>query len=332
VRNHLIAGPVAAAALLVAAPAAQAELVYVKKPNSGSPQVWLAKDDGSGGRRIGTGIAPTISDDGRWVAWRAFGTRERVMLVRAGGGTPRRVVRSVQVGEIRFSPDSTRLGFAIRGRLVVRDLVARENFTIGTGHIRGFSFSPDSRSVVYGTSGKLDAFDAPSDLYTLELNSDGKTRVTRDRKSLNPLWAPNDTIIHDRQTRRNGDAPKYNLFAIKPDGGSLRRITSLRIPPLLSGLVPVEISADGKRLLALFTGQDTAVGFKVNPASGRAQRLSDDFESGFVGTDLTADGRTVLGMTGGADPAARHDVVTIPWGGGKPKVLVRRATTPDWTR
>jgi Tol biopolymer transport system component len=332
VRHHLIAGLVAVAVLLVAAPAAQAELVYVKKPNSARPQVWLAQDDGSRARRIGTGIAPTISDDGKWVAWRAFGTRERVMLVRASGGTPRRVVRSVQVGEIRFSPDGTRLGFAIRGRLVVRDIGARENFTVGTGHIKGFSFSPDSRSVVYGTSGRLDAFDAPSDLYSLELNSDGKTRVTRDRKSLTPLWAPDGTIIHDRQTRRTGDAPKYNLFAINPDGGALRRITSLRIPPLLSGLVPVELSADGRRLLARFTGQDTAVGFKVSPASGRAQRLSDDFEAGFVGTDITADGRTVLGMTGGADPAARHNVVTVPWGGGKPKVLVRSATTPDWTR
>jgi Tol biopolymer transport system component len=329
---RLTAGLVAVAASLVVAPAAQAELVYVKNPNSARPQVWLAQDDGSGARRVGTGIAPTISDDGTWVAWRSFGTREKVMLVRASGGTPRRVARSVAVGEIRFSPDSTRLGFAIRGRLVVRDLVARESFTVGTGSIKGFSFSPDSRAIVYGTSGKLDAFDAPSDLYTLELNSDGKTRVTRDRKSLNPLWAPNGTIIHDRQTRRTGDAPKYNLFAINPDGGSLRRITSLKIPPLLSGLVPVELSADGKRLLAMFTGQDTAVGFKVNPASGRAQRLSDDFESGFVGTDITADGRTVLGMTGGADPSARHDVVAMPWGGGKPKVLVRRATTPDWTR
>jgi hypothetical protein len=330
--HRLTVGLVAVATSLVAAPAASAELVYVKKPNSANPQVWLAQDDGSDPNRLGTGMAPTISPDGKWVAWRATGTRERVMLVRASGGTPRRVVRSVAIGELRFSPDSTRLGIAVRGRLVVHELAARENVTVATGYIKGFSFSPDSRSLVYGTSGHVDAFDAPSDLYALELGSDGKSRVTRDRKSLNPLWSPDGSIIHDRQTRRDGDAPKYNLFAINPDGGSLRRITSLRIPALLSGLVPVEVSANGRRLLAEFTGQDTSVGFKVNPASGSARRLSDDFESGLVATDITADGRTVLGMTGGADPGNRHDVVTIPWGGGKPKVLVKNATTPDWTR
>jgi hypothetical protein len=323
---------VAAAAVLVAAPAAQAALVYVKKPVSTAPQVWIAEDDGTGGRRLGTGIAPAISPDGNWVAWRAPGSRERVMLMKATGRTPRRLARSIQIGELRFSPDSTKLGIVMRSRLAIHDIPARETFTAAHGFIRGFSFSPDSRSVVYGTSGRNEAFDAPSDLYALELDSDGKTRVTRDRKSLNPLWGPDGNVVFDRQTPRPGDAPKYNLFSIHLDGGSLRRITSLRIPPLLSGLVPVDVSADAKRLLAEFTGQDTAVGFAVNPLTGRTRSLAPRRGSGFVGTDISADGRTVLGTTGGPDPGDRQDVVSMPWAGGKPTVLVKRATSPDWNR
>lgn len=329
---RLIASLIAATGLLVAVPAgADATLVYVKRPNSVRPQVWVAHDDGTAPRRIARGTQPTISPDGKWVAWRDS-SDDTVRLRKVEGHNIRRVAKSLAIGDVEFSPDSKHLGIALRGRLVVYDIATRATATVARGFINGFSFSPDSTELVYGTSGRNEAFDAPSDLYALTLGSESKARVTRDRKSLNPLWGPNGDIVFDRQTPREGDAPRYNLFAIHPDGGSLRRITSLKIPPLLSGLVPLELSANGKRLLADFTGQDTSVGFAVNPASGRTRALSKNMETGFVATDLTADGRTVLGQTGGADPGNRHNVVTVPYRGGKPKVLVRRAASPDWTR
>jgi hypothetical protein len=328
--HRLIAGLIAVAGLLVAAPTAGAALVYVKQPNSTEPTVWVAEDDGSRARKVGIGGWPTISPDGKWIAWRDF-RRDAVMLRRASGGNARRLARSIQIGELRFAADSAKLGIVLRKRLLIHDLASRDTFTVATGFIRGFSFSPDSLSLVYGTSGTNEAIDAPSDLYLTQLNTDGKSRVTRDRKSLNPLWGPSGEIIFDRQTPRTADAPRYNLFAIHPDGGALRRITSLKIPPLLSGLVPLEMSADGRRLLAQFVGQDTTVGFAVNPLTGKSRALSKSFETGFVASNLSADGRTVLGMTGGPDPSNRHDVVTMPYAGGKPTVLVRRASSPDWT-
>jgi Tol biopolymer transport system component len=330
--KRLIASLIAAAGALAAVPpGAGATLAYVKGPNSSKPQVWVARDDGTHQRKIARGNQPAISPDGAWVAWRDSAD-DTVRLRKVAGHNVRRVAKSLTVGGIAFSPDSTRLGVALRGRLVVHDIAARETDLVARGFINGFSFSPDSASLVYGTSGRNEAFDAPSDLYALPLGSDSKTRVTRDRKSLNPLWGPAGEIVFDRQTPRQGDAPRYNLFAIHPDGGALRRITALRIPPLLSGLVPRDMSADGRRLLAEFTGQDTSVGFAVNPASGRTRALSKNMETGFVATALSADGRTVLGQTGGADPANRHDVVTLPYAGGKPTVLVRRAAYPSWTR
>lgn len=321
----------AATALVLAVPA-QARLVYVKSAKNGDPRVFVAGDDGTGAHRIGMGERPRVSPDGRWVAWIVPGDTQQLMMRLADRSRKARVVaRSSLFGDVQFSPDSKLLAFDESRRLFAYDIHGRETVKAASGSIRGFSFSPDSGSIAFGTSGRNDAVDAPADLYSFDLADRTRRRITRDRKSLNPLWGTNG-IIHDRQRSRAGDAPSYNLFEIQPDGGSLRRITKLRIPSLMSGLMPIELSGDGKRLLAGFVGQDLEVGFRVNPATGSAHALGKFSESGFVGADLSADGKTVLGHTGGADPSNGHNVVTMPYGGGKQKVLVKGAFDPDWNR
>jgi hypothetical protein len=321
----------AAVALLLATPA-QATLVYTKTAKNGLPRVFVADSDGQHPHRIGRGFLPAVSPDGRWVAWIAGDGPEVVKMRLADRSRKARdVARAGEIDEIEFSPDSKWLGVGAATRLWVYNIHDRESVRAASGNLRGFSFSPDSASVAFGTAGRNQSFDSPADLYSFKVAGKKRTRITRDRKSLNPLWTTRG-IIHDRQRIRENAAPSYNLFEIQPDGGSLRRITSLTIPPLLSGLVPVELSENGKRLLAEFEGQDTSVGFAVNPESGKARALTRDAENGFVAADLTADGRTVLGTTGGADPSNRHDVVTMPYRGGKPKILVKRAFGPDWDR
>ena len=321
----------AACTLLVSAPA-DAGLVYVTDPGADDAHVWVARDDGTQARRIGPGHSPKISPDGRWVAWVKDGSPDQVMMRLADRSRKARVVaRSSAIADLQFSPDSKLLGLVVGRQLFVYDIRERDEVKAGVReHPRGFSFSPDSASVAFGSAGTSGVSDAPSDLYSYSLEDEVRNRITRDRKSLNPLWGPAG-ILHDRMRIRGGDAPSYNVFTIKPDGGSLRRITTLRIPGLMKRSVPLEQSADGKRLLANFVGQDTQVAFRVNLVNGKAKALDDDFENGLVGFDLTADGRTVLGHTGGPDPTARHDVVTVPYAGGDPEVLVRRAGFPDWS-
>ena len=320
-----------AAFALVAAPA-EAALVYVQDAGDLDQRVWVADDDGTNPHRVGRGHSPKISDDGRWIAWIQPGTPDQLMMRLADRSRKARVVaRSSVVGEFRFSPDAKSIGLVLGRRLFLYNIRERTEERVASGVIRGFSFSPDSASIVFGTAGRSDAVDAPSDLYSVRLDDSARRRITRDRKSLNPLWGPTG-IIHDRMRARGGDAPTYNVFEIQPDGGSLRRITRLRVPTLMSGLVPLELSADGRRMLAEFIGQDSSLAFRVNTITGKTKALDDDFENGLVGFDLTADGRTVLGHTGGPDPSARHNVVTIPYGGGEPEVLVRRASFPDWSR
>ena len=87
-------------ALLIAAPA-EARLAYVR----GDDAIYVARDDGTQPRRVATGIAPTVSPDGRWVAYLRPRTRiVEVRLVRATGGASRRIARSIEVRETHFTP------------------------------------------------------------------------------------------------------------------------------------------------------------------------------------------------------------------------------------
>lgn len=334
-RTIVILAAVFAAALW--ATPAQAKLVYVKEAGSANPVVYVAGDDGKDAQRLGIGRAPTISPDGRWVAFATLpaggSAKHTVVLQKLDAGSQRFVMRSKSIDSLRFSADSGKLAAIAGGRRVrVYDIAASRLRTAAKGAIRGYSFSPDSKSIVVGKA-ERNRFQAPSDLYVGPALGGAKIqRLTTVKRALNPVWGP-DEIVFDRFNRRKADAPAFNLWAVDPAAkDELRRLTRLKIPKLASGLVPLEVSADARRLLAVFSGQNTEVGFTVATRSGRTRALSTDFESGMVGFDLSEDGRTILAHTGGWDPAGPHDVVTVPYGGGEPKLLVEGAAYPDWTR
>jgi Tol biopolymer transport system component len=324
------------AAALWTAPA-QAKLVYVKQAGSASPVVYVAKDSGKDPRRLGIGRAPTISPDGQWVAFVTVPSggseMDTVVLQKLEAGSQRLVMRSSAIDSLRFSPDSTKLAaVAASKRIRVYDVANDRLHVAAAGHIRGYSFSPDGEQLVYGKAVKED-FQSASDLYVVPALGGEEKRLTNSKNALHPVWGPRE-IVFDRFKRRKDDAPTYNLWALDPETPEApRRLTDLTIPRLMSGLVPLEMSADGKRMLAVFTGQDVEVGFTVATADGKTRALSQDFETGTVGFDLSRDGRTILAHTGGYDPGAAHDVVTVPYRrGGKPKVIVEDAAYPDWTR
>ena len=322
-------------AALLAAPA-QAKLVYVKQADTAEPVVYVATDKGKNPRRLGIGRAPAISPDGRWAAFITVpsesGMRESVVLKRLKQGSQRFFLRSRQISSLRFSPDSGRVAAVVNGRHIrVYDIANDKRRSAASGDIRGYSWAPDSKRVVYGEADGED-FQANSDLYVARAMGGAEPdRLTRSKDAVNPVWGP-DEIFFDRFEKREDDAPAYNLFAVDPSTKEVRRLTNLTIPPLVSGLVPLEVAADGRRMLSVFTGQDTEVGFTVNTRSGDTRALSTDFERGIVGYDLSADGRTILGHTGGPDPGNAHDVISLPYGGGEETLLVEDAAYPDWTR
>jgi dipeptidyl aminopeptidase/acylaminoacyl peptidase len=332
------AAPVLALAvlgLLFAAPA-DARLAYVARAATATPLVYTADDDGKGKRLLGAGKTPAVSPDGRWVAYvsvpRNSRDLEELILVPIEGGARRLLTRARSITDVRFSPSSGQVAAIVRERRVrLYDIGQDATIDTARGHIRGYSFSPDGAQLAFGVATGPNV-GAPTDIYIAPLDrSVERRRLTTTGDALNPVWGPTE-IIYDRQRRRRGNPPAYNLWATDPAGATApRQLTSLRIPPLVSGLVPLEISADGRRLLAVFVGQDIAAGFTMNLVTGRSRAMSRDFEAGLVGFDMSADGRSILAHTGGPDPNESHDVVQVPFRGGKPVVLVENAGFPDWS-
>jgi hypothetical protein len=334
------------AALLAVPAAAQATLTYIRNPFH--PTVFAANDDGSGAKKIEAGELPKVSPDGNWVAYLHQGAKnaQELRLAPAAGGPS----RTLMVGfrepfSLEWSPDSTRLA-AERGaelgkrKLVVVDVAAGTQQLVAQGFFSGFSFSPSGFELAYAKAGS-EKYPPASDLFRTETPPPGVVnvqapqtyRLTKDHHSSNPLWGPQRIVFVktlDAKKRKYG--PKNELYLIGSNGKGVKRLTHTKVDPLLQGLFPTDWSASGNQLLAEFEGQDTSYAVKVTPKTGAQKAISKAGEQGFVGTALSSDGKLVLGFEGGFDPGNSHNVVTVPYAGGKPKILAKNAFEPDWSR
>jgi Tol biopolymer transport system component len=338
----LLGALVAATALLALPAAAKATLVYVKNPLH--PAVFAANDNGGGAFKVGPGTNPRVSPDGDAIAYQREGSggKRELKLAAAAGGGSQTVLTGLQDSfYLTFSPDS-KLIAALRGpelgkrKLVLIDVVSGTLLrTVASGYFSGVSFSPDGTELAYSVAA-TEKYPPHSDVFTVPIAGGKPAQITKGGNSLDPLWGPAGKIVFAKQlgakSRKYG--PKNELFLTNPDGSGQKRLTHTKVDPLLQGLYPTAWSDSGNRLLAEFEGQDTSYAVTVNPRTG-AQKPLDKMgngEQGFVGTALSGDGATVLGFTGGFEPGPNHAVATIPYAGGKAKVLVKNAFEPDWSR
>lgn len=338
----LLGALVAATALLALPPAAQATLVYVKNPLK--PAVFAANDNGVAAFKVGPGNNPRVSPDGDAIAYAREGSggKSELKLAAAQGGGSRTVLSNLQDSfYMTFSPDSN-LVAALRGpelgkrKLVLIDVVSGTFLrTVASGYFSGVSFSPDGTQIAYSVAGS-ENFPARTDVFVAPVGGGKPVALTKDHISLDPLWGPNEQIVFVKQlgAKNRKYGPKNELFLMNPQGKQVKRLTHTKVDQLLQGLYPTAWSDSGNQLLAEFEGQDTSYAVAVNPKTGAQKPLekNGNGEQGFVGTALSGDGAAVLGYTGGFDPGSAHDVATIPYGGGKAKVLVKNAFEPDWSR
>ena len=340
---------IALAGSLVVPASSQATLVFTRNPFS--PTVFVANDNGSSARKVGAGSNPRVSPDGRIIVFYRFGKGgqpSELMVAPASGGAAEKLASGWRDPFVfAWSPDSTTIAVLLgpevgKRRLVTIDVATGAQQTIAHGFFSGVSFSPQgSEQLVYGEAAS-ESFPPRSDIYRIDLLPPGAVsvaavhpqRLTTDHRSLSPLWGPNEKIVFVKllgeKHRKYG--PKNELFLMSPSGGQVKQLTHTRVGPLLSGLSPTAWSASGKHLLAEFGGQDTTYAVTVNPRTGSERALTKERETGFVGTALSSDGSTVLGSLGGFEPGPGHKVVTIPYAGGKPKVLANNASEADWSR
>jgi Tol biopolymer transport system component len=323
-------------------PAAHATLVFNKGADTSRATVWAANDDGSAAKRIArNGLNPRISPDGTRVVFQTIygqpGTRPQLVMVPAAGGSRKVLLDPAWRADTQaWSPDS-RYVAAVTGpevgtqRLVVIDVTDGSVRTVARGQFYGASFSPSSGALVYARA-RRDAYPARSSLWVAAVAGGAPARITSGSPDIYPLWGPK-AIVFTRQSKppRRYDSWKQNLFTIAPGDAEARQLTHLKPAFLLAGLTAVGWSADGTRLLGQFGGQDTVFAQTVNPATGRARTVGNELDS-LIGAALSRDGSTILATSGAFEDTTQTEIVTVPYGGGKQRILVRRAFSPDWNR
>jgi hypothetical protein len=312
---------ISAAALAVLSTAsAQARIAYDKGPTTLHPRVFVVNDDGTHQRRLAEGLFPSISPNGRWVAYTRNNTttaHNELRVIRATGGRSRLLAHAFDIGALHWSPSSRFLGAQLGRGILVYDMRTGKSRLLKSTRFENFSFSPNSRSIVYAKR---------FDLYVASRQGDVRRRLTRNRRSLNPLWTKKG-IVFDEQTPRKNDEPAYDLFFIRPDGTGARRVTRTHVPRLAAGLVPRSASADGSRLVANFAEQDEEETYAVDVATGAARKLG----SLLVPAGISRDGSAIVAATNGPDPGAHHDIVAVPFAGGPQRLILRGGGDPDWT-
>ena len=234
---------------------------------------------------------------------------------------------------MHFSPDSTMVGAALSGRrLRIYAIPTDAIVPVGSGFIRGWTFSPDSKTIAWGRATKS-APESAGDVYTAPVAAGSQqTRLTRTGDALNPLWGAQG-VVFDRQRSRQGDAPVYNLWSIQPDGSGLRRIRSPEDPAAGQRTDPDRPVGRWRPHAGRLHGPGRACRRHGRPSDGATRSIARNVEGGLIGYDLSNDGSTILGHTGSQDPSDAHDVVTLPYReGGNVRALVKDAGYPDSSR
>jgi Tol biopolymer transport system component len=332
----------AVVALLAVPAAAQATLAYTT--HVFHPHVMVAKNDnGKGAKAIGAGTNAKVSPDGEFVVFerepsKGKGGPEMKLYDVASGKTRTLFAPWQESYSFAWSPDSSMvaaLGGGELGKrtLYVIDVESGKKTRIASGYFNGISFSPDSEEVAFGMA-TSEGYPAKTDVFRDPVTGGPTSTLTHDGISGWPLWGPQGQIVFVKQlnAKQRKYGPKNDLYLMNADGKGVKRLTHTKVDPLTAGLFPTAWSASGKQLLAEFGGQDTSYAVAVNPRTGAERNLSaGNTETGFAGVALTANGKTVLGYIGGFEGGSNAlKIASVPYKGGKPKVLVRGGFSPSW--
>jgi Tol biopolymer transport system component len=339
-KSKLIPALVALVALLAVPAAAQATLAYTT--HVFHPHVVVARDNGKGAKTIGAGTNPKVSPDGKLVAFErepSNGKGPEMRLYDVATGKTKTIFSPWRESyTFAWSPDSSMVA-ALRGgelgtrTLCVVDVETGKATRIAKGYFNAVSFSPDDEEVVFGLAFG-ERYPQKTNVIRGPVAGGPTSALTHDNISGWPLWGPKGQIVFVKQlnAKQRKYGPKNDLFLMNANGKAVKRLTHTKVDPLTAGLFPTAWSASGNQLLAEFGGQDTSYAVAVDPKTGKERNLSpDNTETGFAGVALTPDGKTVLGYIGGFEGGGNSlKIASVPYKGGKPKVIVNGGFNPSW--
>jgi Tol biopolymer transport system component len=194
---------------------------------SGDEELYVARADGSGVRRLtrapGPDLTPAWSPDGRRIA---FSRNAEIWTMRADGSRQRRLVGKAQRWHEHHSPTWQRTGLVYASNRVsffnqelYRYPAKRLTFTRGSDGVLGDDgmpdLSPDGRRIVF-TSNR----DRNGEIYVMNRDGSRQTRLTRRSGD-------------DFTPRFSGDGTRIafvslpgTIHVIAADGSGLRRLTA----------------------------------------------------------------------------------------------------------
>lgn len=325
-------------------------LVYEKLTSERG--IWIADADGTRPRLlVQKGSAPSISPDGKWVAYfaecsgRAGSALPCTFLVSPSGGEPRLLSTRRLDDQITWSPTSERVGSisAFAGHeyqqpgddddeLVTIDVASGEEVTVAHApQFFGWSFSPDGESVVFAPATRTAEgyFSEDVDLFVTAADGGEIRRVTDTGYSSDPVWGPKSIAFAKGNLLDMEGEPE--IWQIQPDGTGRRSITG----QAHAGLIPIDWSEDGSVLLAGFGNKWGAQPVAVDPETGATRELGRFGRPWGASTiALSRDGGWVLVQDGSYAHVSAKDrtVLIVPSNGGEPKVVARGAWVPTWNR
>jgi Tol biopolymer transport system component len=297
--------------------------------------VWVADADGTDTRTVATGSVDSVSPDGRWLTYvNPYDEELRLFLLDLESGKSRDLGPTTLLA---WSPEGRTLATSNRSHLALVDAESGASRTVAKGKIWSASFSPDGKAIVFAEGYALEG-----NLVVLRLSDGHRSKLASGGD--NPVWGAS-WIAFSRWHLDDELGKDYGavstLYLIRPDGSGLHQLTideqiagQGKDGFLRYGLVPVAFSADGKRLLAevsMELGPKELVTLSV--PNGPGKKLTDAEEEGAIwAADLSADGQQILFEGGGLDDEANHEIFTMPFEGGKRRLLISDATQASWAR
>jgi WD40 repeat protein len=313
-------------------------LAYAGGGAHGAPKIVIANATGGDPRTLINGSVPSVSPNGASVAFGPVTGKVGLVVYSAAGKlTGKFFVRDgVEVNPIAWSHDSRYIAVGLvdvnattqigKSGVAIIDTSTGTATTIAHGQVQGVSWSPTSDTVVFGLI-KSASVEGPSNLYTWDVASSSLKQLTHDNHSLEPVWGKLG-VAYD-QFKKRKESPAYQIWLMNSAGHSTQ-ITHTRPGPLVQGLVPIAVSANGQRMIAGFEGEDTDIAYTVDLTSHAVHQLKVANES-VTPWGISRDGKRVLVDVGGFEgPANAGKVESLSFGGGSATILAQHGNVPSW--
>lgn len=313
---------------------APVRIAFVKETGSSLPAVWVANGSGGGKRKLGNGDEPLISPNGAFVAAGSFASGSQLKVFGSSGGVHNLFkTAKFSAAPLAWSPNSRYLAVAVMSNkvneagsyLAVVNTATWSITKVASGVIGGASFSPSGAQIVLSKWHVAYTFNA--NLFTVNVDGSHLTQITFGNNAQDPVWGRKGIVFSREGKNRyymgQPYGPSGQLWL--KSGSHLTQLTHVSVGLLVYGLTPVGVSANGNRILAAFTGEDTdyAVAVQISPRIVHNVNVGVQYA---VPGAISKDGKTLLISYGSFEaPANDGSVDTVPFLGTHRTVLVQGA-------